>query len=92
MGVKRRDRLEVVYDILRIVRDHHNSILPTPLLRKSNLSSSSFAEYHDELLEKDFIKEVQDEKGRTYITLTDRGFLFLDKYQLILRFIDEFEL
>ncbi|MBI4441719.1 hypothetical protein HY639_06130 [Candidatus Woesearchaeota archaeon] len=89
---KKRDRLEVVCDILSIVNEHHNSILPTPLLRKSNLSTSSFSEYYRELLAKGFIKEVTDLSGRKYVTLTDKGFSYLEKYKLIIGFINEFEL
>ncbi len=92
MSTKKRERLEVIYDILRIIREHHNSIKPTPLLRYSNLSSRSFAEYYTELLAKGFIKEITDKKGRKFITLSDKGFTFLEKYRLILGLIEEFEL
>jgi predicted transcriptional regulator len=90
--MRKRDRLEVVFDILKTIQDHHNSILPTPLLRKSNLSSQGFSEYYAELLQKGFIKEVVDAHSRKYVTLTDKGFGYLEKYQLIRGFIDEFEL
>ena len=89
---KKRDRLEVIYDILKIIMNKNNSIKPTPLLRYSNLSSSSFSEYYNELTAKGFVKEIADKKGRKYITLTDKGFNYLEKYRLILGFIDEFEL
>ena len=89
---KKRDRLEVIYDFLKIIQDNQNSIKPTPLLRKSNLSSQSFKEYFEGMMNKGFIKQVEDEKGRKYITLTDKGFKYLNKYKLILGFIDEFEL
>jgi len=89
---KKRDRLEIIYNFLKIIQDNHNSIKPTPLLRKSNLSSQSFNEYSEELLSKEFIREITDKKGRKYITLTDRGFSYLQKYNTILGFIDEFEL
>jgi predicted transcriptional regulator len=89
---KKRDRLEVIYDFLKVVQASHNSIKPTPLLRQSNLSSQSFVEYSNELLEKSFIKEITDKKGRKYITLTDKGFKYLDKYRTIIGFIDEFDL
>jgi predicted transcriptional regulator len=89
---RRRDRLEVIYDILKIIRQHHNSIKPTPLLRYSNLSSQSFSEYLSELLEKGFVKEIIDEKGKKFLTLTDKGFRYLEKYKLIVGFIEEFEL
>ena len=89
---RKRDRLEVIYDFLKIIQENHNSIKPTPLLRKSNLSSQSFYEYSKEMLEKEFIKEVNAKKGRKYITLTDKGFKYLQKYDMILGFIEEFEL
>jgi len=89
---RRRDRLEVIYDILKIIRQHHNSIKPTPLLRYSNLSSQSFSEYINELLEKGFVKEITNEKEKKFLTLTDKGFRYLEKYKLILGFIEEFEL
>jgi predicted transcriptional regulator len=89
---RKRERLEVIFDILSIIRDRNNSIKPTPLLRYSNLSSQSFADYYSELLDKGFVKEVEDKKGKKFITLTDKGFNYLNKYKLILGFIDEFEL
>jgi len=89
---KKRDRLEVIFDILKIISNNHNSIKPTPLLRYSNLSPNGFSEYYKELNSKGFIKEITDTKGRMFVTLTDKGFNFLEKYTLILKFIDEFEL
>jgi predicted transcriptional regulator len=89
---KKRERLEIINDILNIVRDHNNSIKPTPLLRFSNMSTQRFAEYYRELLEKEFIREGRDRKGRKFITLTDKGFDFLRKYSVIMGFVEEFEL
>jgi len=92
MNTKKRDRLEVIHDILKIISERHNSIKPTPLLRYSNLSSSSFNEYYAELQSKEFVKEIFDKDGRKYITLTDKGFKFIEKYKMIKGFIEEFEL
>ena len=89
---KKRDRLGVIFDILKIIRDNNNSVKPTPLLRYSNLSSSSFSDYYRELIAKEFVKDITDKKGKKYVTLTDKGFHYLEKYSLILGFIDEFEL
>ena len=88
----KRDRLKVIHDILRIIKEHNNSIKPTPLLRFSNLSTKSFNEYIKELLENDFVKEMLDNKKRKTITLTDKGFQYLQKYKTIVGFIDEFGL
>jgi predicted transcriptional regulator len=43
-------------------------------------------------MDKQLIREDADKKGRKFITLTDRGFSFLEKYGAILGFIEEFEL
>ena len=92
MKTKKRDRLEVIFDILKVIREHNNSIKPTPLLRYSNLSSQRFNEYEEELLTKGFIKGIDDKKGRKHYTLTDKGFKYLDKYKIIINFIDDFDL
>jgi predicted transcriptional regulator len=87
----KRNKLEIIKDILTIIQSDHNSIKPTPLLRQSNLSSSRFKNYFSELIKKGFVKEI-DSKGRRYISLTEKGIRFLDKYKTIVNFIDEFEL
>ena len=87
----KRGKLEIIKDILTIIHLNHNSMKPTPLLRQSNISTSRFKEYFNELLEKKFIKEVSN-KNKKSISLTDKGFKFLEKYKTIINFIDEFEL
>ena len=87
---KKRSKLEVIYDILRIVKESRNSIKPTPLLRKSNLSSGRFQKYISELVEKGFIREL--ENGGKLITLTDKGFKYLERYYAITSFVDDFGL
>jgi len=89
---KKRERLGVIYDMLRLIRNHNNSIKPTPLLRYSNLSSQRFNLYMAELLSKEFVKEIKDNEGRKFITLTDKGFKYLEKYKIIQGFIDDFDL
>jgi len=85
----KRNKLEIVKDILKIIQDNH-SIKPTPLLRRLNISSSRFKEYYSELLEKEFLKETYGKNKK--ITLTEKGQKYLEKYQTIINFIDEFEL
>jgi predicted transcriptional regulator len=85
----KRNKLEIIRDILRIVQESR-SIKPTPLLRKSNISSSRFKEYYSDLLNKEFIKETYEKNKK--ISLTEKGSRFLEKYQIIINFIDEFEL
>jgi len=88
----KRERLEIIKDILRIIQENKNSIRQTPLLRKSNLSTSKSKEYFKELFEKGFIKETKGNSGEKTITLTQKGFNFLERYKTIVNFIEEFEL
>ena len=87
----KRGKLEIIYDILKIIHNNKNSIKPTPLLRKSNLSSSRFKEYFKELIEKKLVieKNISREK---LIAITEKGSRFLEKYKTIVSFIDEFDL
>ena len=85
----KRNKLEIIRDILKIIQDNR-SIKPTPLIRKSNLSTSRFKEYYSELLEKEFIKETY--RANKTITLNEKGRRYLEKYSAIINFIDEFEL
>ncbi len=87
----KRNKLEIIKDILTIIHLNHNSIKSTPLLRQSNISTARFKDYFNELIEKKFIKEVNNKNNKS-ISLTDRGFKFLEKYNTIVNFIDEFEL
>ena len=86
----KRNKLEIIRDILKTIQEKNNLIQYTPLLRSSNISSSNFKQYFLELKEKEFIKEIKTKKK--FISLTDKGQRFLEKYQTIINFIDEFEL
>ncbi len=85
----KRNRLEIIKDILKIIQENHQ-IKPTPLLRRTNISSSRFKEYYLELIKKELIKETTTKNK--YVVLTEKGQKYLEKYQTIITFIDEFGL
>lgn len=87
----KRSKLEIVRDILKTIQTNRNSIKVTPLIRKSNLSSARFSEYFNELLAKNFIIEKTEKSGKV-IAITEKGFRYLEKYQSIIGFIEEFDL
>ncbi len=87
----KREKFEVIRDILKIIQENHNSIKVTPLLRKSNLSSKRFYIYLRELMKKEFVREMKDRNGK-HLSLTIKGHRYLEKYQNIINFIEEFEL
>ena len=88
---KKRERLEVIFDILNAIRESNNNIKPTRLLYSSNLSPQMFRDYINELVNKGFIAETEN-KGRKIYSLTDKGFKFLEKYIIMIEFIENFGL
>jgi predicted transcriptional regulator len=88
---KKRDRLQIVHDILKAVQDKNGRIKPTHILYKSNLSHQMLDEYLNELISKGFVVENKGKNGKTY-SLTQKGFEYLNKYRLIVDFVDSFGL
>ena len=87
----KRTKLEILKDILKIIQENHGRMKPTPLLRKSNLSSKRFQGYFEEMLKKGFVKEAE-EKGNKFVVIQEKGARFLERYKTIVSFINEFEL
>jgi predicted transcriptional regulator len=77
--VKKRERLEIIRDILQAIFDT-KVIKPTRLLYSSNLSPQMFKEYVGELLGKELISEKKQNKNKTF-TLTKKGMEFLKRYK-----------
>lgn len=91
MVAKKRERLDVIKDILESIRKNRE-IKPTRLLYASNLSPQMFKEYINELMEKKFIKLETDEKEKKTFSLTKKGQDFLFEYKVIENFIENFGL
>jgi len=87
----KRNKLEIIKDILTIIYKNKNKIKPTPLLRKTNISSSRFKEYFNDLKKRNLIIEKTTSNNK-FISLTQKGEKFLQKYQTIIDFIEEFEI
>jgi predicted transcriptional regulator len=88
---KKRDRLRIIYDILKAVHDKNNRIKPTHILYKSNLSHQMMEEYLKELMGKEFLIENINGDNKTY-SLTQKGYDYLAKYKMIAEFTDSFGL
>ena len=88
---KKRERLEVIKDILRAIRQNRQ-IKPTRLLYASNLSPQMFKEYIHELISKGFIKLEIDEKEKKFFSITKKGNDFLQEYKIIEEFVENFGL
>jgi predicted transcriptional regulator len=88
---KKRERLEVIYDILKVIQDKNGKIKPTHIIYKSNLSHQMLNEYLGELIDGEFIIEHNTSQGKNY-ELTQKGFDYIDKYNVVIDFIDSFGL
>jgi len=89
--VKKRERLDVIKDILMAIRENR-AIKPTRLLYASNLSPQMFKEYINELISKGFIKLDIDEDEKKTFSLTKKGNEFLEEYRVIENFVKNFGL
>ncbi len=88
---KKRDRLEIIRDILFTIDKKKGEIKPTHILYKSNLSHQMMNEYLKELISKKFIKENKKKKGKTY-SIIQKGKDYLNQYNLIIDFTESFGL
>jgi predicted transcriptional regulator len=88
---KKRDRLEVMHDMLAAIRDKGGNAKPTHIMYKSNLSHQMLTEYMAELLDKGLASE-RIEKGKKTYSLTDKGYSFLKDYSMIKGFVDSYGL
>lgn len=88
---KKRERLEVIKDILNSIRKKRK-IKPTRLLYASNLSPQMFKTYVAELIKKDFIEIEMDKKEKKEFILSKKGMKFLQEYVIIQNFVENFGL
>lgn len=88
---KKRNRLEVIKDILEVIRNKNGRIKPTHILYKSNLSYQMMGEYLTELIQKGFVQEKKTDKGKTYL-ITEKGLNYLNQYKTIAEFTTSFGL
>ncbi len=90
--MKKRERTEIIYDILKAIQGKGGSAKPTHILYKSNLSTQMFNDYLDFLISKGFIKKTQDEKNNKFYMILDKGYKFIEDYHFIKKFMDSYDL
>ncbi len=89
---RKRDRLEIIHDILKAIQEKRGDVKPTYILYKSNLSHQMLTEYMSELISKGFILEKSAKKGRKYFELTEKGYNYIRDYKIIRNFVDSYDL
>jgi len=88
---KKRSKLEIIKDILKVIQERNGRVKPTHILYKSNLSHQMMTEYMQDLIGKGFIIESAVKTGKTY-SLTEKGYQYLTEYHKIADFMNSFGL
>jgi len=89
---KRRNRIEIIRDILEVIRSKNGKAKPTFILYKSNLSHQMMELYLGEMIEKKFIMENREDESKRTFAITPKGLTFLEKYSTINAFMESFGL
>jgi len=88
---RKRTKLEVIRDILRVIQERNGRAKPTRILYKSNLSHIMMKEYLADLISRGLIKENKSGDSRVY-SLTEKGAKYLSEYSTIANFMESFGL
>jgi predicted transcriptional regulator len=88
---KKRERLEIIYDILKAIQDKGKDVRKTHILYRSNISTVMLKEYIDELISKGFISE-SEKKGRKIYNILEKGHGYIEEYTVIRSFVSSYGL
>ena len=72
--------MNIIFDILNIIRERGGSIKPTHLMYKANLSHKQMKGYLDELKKKNLITVDVSDQNNSRIVITKKGVEFSFKY------------
>ena len=86
----KRDHIEIIHDMLKVMSEKGEKTKPTHILCKANLSHEMFTEYMNEILTKNLAEKREDNKGKVTYALTQKGFSYLKDYSAIKGFMDSY--
>ena len=89
---EKRDKIQIIFDILTAIQKKGGKIKPTHLLYKANLSHQRMKKYLSELLEKQMIDEIEEKDGNKFYIITQKGNQFIAEFGKIRQFTESFGL
>ncbi len=83
---KKRERLDIILDMLTAIENKQGRIKPTHLMYCANLAHRQMKTYLEDLLKKELVQKIKH-KNNEYIVLTEQGYKMAEK----IRKMKEFE-
>ena len=88
---RKRNRVEIIHDMLRIMQEKGGRIRKTHLMYKANLSHKQMTSYLEELEKNGLVEHIQ-EKDKNLIRITNKGREFFVQYAQMREFEKTFGL
>ena len=88
---RKRNKADIVHDMLRIIRENGDKVKKTHLMYKANLSHKQMESYLSELMKNNLIEKNTSEK-KYFIKVTKKGSDFLIRYTQVKEFEKTFGL
>jgi len=88
---RKRNRTEIIFDMLRNVQEKGGKIKPTHLMYKANLSHVQMKSYLDSMIKSNLLEKSNNE-SKSIIVITKKGRDFCDKFSQMKEFEKTFGL
>ena len=88
---RKRNRVEIIHDMLRIIQERGGRIRKTHLMYKANLSHKQMTSYLEELGKNGLVENFQ-EKDKILLRITNKGREFFVQYSQMREFEKTFGL
>lgn len=87
---KRREKSEIIHDMLEALWKSRSGLKPTHLIYKSNISHVRLKKHIEELLDKGLVREATGDGGHRVYRITEGGKEFLKELERMKKFVDSF--